>query len=148
MAQHYAPGDLFAVPIAEGRYGVGQILSVEHDALDSVGCIFFAATVSDKSGTQGVASPIAVELVTPDLLRSGRWKTKGNFPVGLPPEAWPYNRYRSSGWVGAKIRGSAVIESFLAAFHGLAPWDDFHDPKYLDSFLLPGVERPANVRFR
>lgn len=148
MTKQFAPGDLFAVPLPDGRFGVGQVLSIEPDAMDSVGCVFFAATVSDQAGVQGAATPVSVELVSPDLLRNGRWPTKANIPIALPRDAWPYERYRASGWVGARIRGSGIVESFLAAFHGLGAWDAFHDPHYLDAFLLPGVDRPAHARFR
>lgn len=81
--QRHKEGDVFAVPLGDGSYALGQILSYEPEALNSVGC----------------------------------------------------------------------------AFYGLAPWDDWHDPRYLDGLLLmmcrsnpescPYAEAPAvNARPR
>ena len=127
--------------------GTGQVLSLEPDALDSVGCVFLAATVG-ANGLSGAPTPIAALLVTPDLLTSGSWPVKSKAPVLLEREDRPYECYRPLHWVGAKVTGSGVVQAFLAAYHGLMPWDDWHDPEYLDSLLLPGVNRPKGVVLR
>ena len=75
MTQKFKPGDIFGVPLPNDSMGVGQVLSLEPDALNSVGCVFFAATVS-PSGLSGAMEPIAALLVTPDLLKSGAWPVK------------------------------------------------------------------------
>ena len=121
-----------------------EVLSVEPDALNSVGCVLLAATVG-PDGLSGGATPIAAFLVTPDLLASGFWPVKTKAPVLLEREDWPYEVYRPVHWVGVKVTGSGIAQEFLAAFHCLAPWDNWHDPEYLDSLLLPGVRRPDGV---
>jgi len=144
MAQKFNPGDIFGVPLPGDSMGIGQVLSLEPDALNSVGCVFFAATAS-PSGLSGAMEPIAALLVTPDLLKSGAWPVKSQGPVFLEPEERPYEIHRASHWVGVRVTGSGVVQEFLAAYQGLVPWDAWHDPHYLDSLLLPGLERPSRV---
>ena len=146
MAQQFSPGDIFGVPLPDGSMGTGQVLSLELDALNSVGCVFLAATVGPE-GVSGVPLPIAALLVTPDLLNSGVWPVKTKAPVLLQREDWPYEAYRALHWVGVKVVGSGIVQEFLAAYHGFRPWDDWHDPDYLDSLLLPGVGRPDGAVF-
>jgi hypothetical protein len=60
----------------------------------------------------------------------------------VPPEDKPYERLRAQGFVGAKVRGSAVVEEFVNAFYGLMPWDDWYVPDYLDDFLVSPDKKP------
>lgn len=144
MAQRFGPGDIFGVPLPDGSMGVGQVLSLEPDALNSVGCVFVSAIVGPQ-GLSGEPRPIAALLITPDLLKSGVWPVKASAPVLLPREEWPYEPYRASHWVGVKVTGSGIVRALLAAYHRLTPWDDWQDPNYLDSLLLAGVRRPDGV---
>lgn len=144
MAQKFKPGDIFGIPLPDESMGIGQVLSLEPDALNSVGCVFFAASAS-LSGLKGALEPIAALLVTPDLLKRGTWPVKSQGPVFLEPEERPYEIHRATRWVGVRVTGSAIVQEFLAAYQGLVPWDAWHDPNYLDSLLLPGVSRPSHV---
>lgn len=144
MTKQYQPGDVFGVPLPDGSMAAGQVLSLEPDALNSIGCAFFSATVG-PDGVSGFIEPIAVLLVTPDFLESGAWPVKRIAPILLAPDERPYEHFRSSHWVGVKVVGSAIVQEFLAAYHGLTPWDAWHDPNYLDSLLLPGAVRPPGV---
>ena len=127
MTCKFQPGDIFGIPLPDASMGIGQILSLEPDALNSVGCVFFAATAR-PSGFTGVMEPISVLLVTPDLLKSGVWPVKSQGPVFLETEERPYEIYRASHWVGVRVTGSGIVQEFLAAYHGLTPWDAWHDP--------------------
>ena len=144
MSKQFEPGDIFGIPLPDGSMGTGQILSLEPDALNSVGCAFFSVTVG-PAGLSGSVEPIAALLVTPDLLKNGVWPVKSKAPVFLERHERPYELFRASHWVGVKVTGSGIVQEFLAAYHGLTPWDAWHDPNYLDSLLLPGVARPEHV---
>ena len=37
--------------------------------------------------------------------------------------------------MGINTEGSAIIDDLLSYF-SLAPWDDWHDPEYLDKLLI------------
>jgi len=141
MRQKFAPGDIFGIPLPDGSLGVGQVLSIEPEALNAVGCLFTAGVVSGGK-IVSAPEPVAALLVTPDLLKNGSWPVKSSGPITFEPEERPYEQFRAAGWVGAKVVGSANAQALLSAYHGHTPWDDWHDPKYLDSLLLPGVVRP------
>ncbi len=141
-------GDVFAVPLIDGSYAVGQMLGHEPQALNSFGCAFY-----DLRSTGAPALPaalpqdklIAILLTTPDLLKRGYWPIVGQLPITTPVAVRPYEKYREKRWVGAKIIGSANVEALLNGFYGLAPWDDYADPEYLDGLLLDRALRPKNV---
>lgn len=55
---------------------------------------------------------------------------------------------RRAGFVGTSIVGGRIVENFLKACLGLYPWDAWHDPNYLDKFLVPGLGRPEAVKYK
>ena len=142
MPKRFAAGDIFGIPLPDGSFAAGQVLGREREALNSLGCAFFPDRV--KAGDPvSLSDPIAVLLVTPDLLNKGIWPVVSRDEPTVLPQDRPYERFRAAKWVGAKIVGSGNLQKLLAAYHGLAAWDDGHDPNYLDPLLLPGVPRPA-----
>ena len=148
--QRPANGDIFGVPLPDDTYALGQVLGRERDALNSIGCAFFGAIARAGESLVGLPellhqTPIAVLLTTPESLTKGIWPILANHTVVLRRKDIPYERFRSNGWVGVKIEGSGIIRRFLAAYHGQVPWDQFHDPNYLDGLLLPSCKRPTNV---
>lgn len=141
-------GDVFAVRLDDGSYALGQMLGHEPQALNSFGCAFYDL----RSTGVPVLPPalpqdklIAVLLITPDLLKRGHWPIVGQQPITTPLSVRPYEKYREKRWVGAKIIGSANVAALLNAFYGLALWDKFHDPNYLDGLLLDPALKPKNV---
>ncbi len=127
-------------------HGLGQIVSLELDDLGCAACAFWperGASVLE----QLASPPISVQLVTPELLLRRVWPIRGNAPVLIEPELRQYEQFRSEGWIGAKIIGAGIIRQLLSACRGFVPWDQFHDPKYLDSLLAPGVSPPSTVRY-
>ena len=62
-----------------------------------------------------------------------------------PTHLLPFEHTRARGWVGAKVYGSGIVARFLAAYHRLAPWDDWADPAYLDRLLIAPEKKPADV---
>ena len=146
----FRPGDYFTVPLEDstpGPFALGQVLSVEPQALNSCGCAFWPSVAGDHV-RQLCTPPIIVTLVTPDLLKSKIWKILGNAAVTVPTRARKYEAFRKSGWVGAKIIGSGIVRSALRAYNGLEYWDDFADPEYVSKLLQPGVGVPSHARFK
>ena len=62
--------------------------------------------------------------------------------------AHPCEPLRASGFIGATITGSGIVDDFVNAFHGLAPWDDWHDPRYLDTLLLDPSKKPRGLVYK
>jgi hypothetical protein len=147
--QAFKEGDVFLVPLSDGSHSIGQVLRITKQALNSVLCAFFDIR-SPENGQFNAALPedalIAVQFVTPESLKRGSWKVVRSDEVPFDIERHiPLAELASNGFVGAKIRGSGIIDSFLNAYFCLTPWDDWHDPKYFDSLLAPGVKRPRNA---
>lgn len=140
--------DVFAVPLADGSYAVGQILGYEGEALNSFGCAFYDLRSSGEPRLPAALPQeklIAIVLVTPDLLKRGYWPIVGQQAIATPVAVRPYEAYRAKDWIGVKVIGSAIVGDFLNAFYGLAPWDDYADPEYLDGLLLDRSLKPKHV---
>ena len=148
------PGDYFDVPLVPDDCSeeavppaFGQVLSLEPSAMNSVACAFWPERAGDVESLLS-QKPIAVQLVTPDLLRDQQWPIRGNGACSVPMQYRRYEQFRAAEWVGAKVVGSGIIRELLLAFRGLALWDDFADPTYLDRLLLPGVSPPPCARYK
>jgi hypothetical protein len=150
--QAWRVGDVFSIPLQDGRFGVAQIVGREPAMLNSVSIALFDQAFPEASAvTQADLSlprVFSVLFSTRDLLDRWVWVVQANMPVTLPSSLLPYESTRSSGWVGAKMIGSATIGKFLNAFFGLASWDNWHAPTYLDQLLLSGRPRPSNARMK
>ena len=50
--------------------------------------------------------------------------------------------------IGINTEGSAIIDDFIKAYFSLAPWDDWHDPEYLDKLLISPDKKPENLIYK
>jgi hypothetical protein len=142
-------GSIFLVPLPDNTWAVGQIVGREAEVLNSWTCAFSRARIGkEEVATEALRSDeiVSVQFVTGDLLKSGDWRIVGRTRVLLPASAFPYQSLRCSGWIGARVIGSRIIQRFLAAFHGLAFWDEMKDPDYYQKLLRPGVVIPDDIR--
>ncbi|MFZ3128846.1 MAG: hypothetical protein WA136_12600 [Rhodoferax sp.] len=149
----FTAGDYFAIPLGDPSaptvddpVGLGQILSIEQNAMASFGCAFWP-DIERSAEHQIGKPPFIVSLITTELLKSRKWKVQGNAPIHVPDNVRRYEQFRSKEWVGAKIVGAGIIRVALRAFHGLEDWDGYHDPDYITKLLQPGVEIPKHARF-
>src|SRR5260221_2808659 len=142
-------GNLFAVPTSDGRYLAGQIIGREEDVLNSVTIALFdevrGSAEEIGSADLGESRLFSAVFATRDLVDSGRWKIVGDRPVALPKKLFPFEHARASGFVGAKVIGSAIINEFVNAYLGLVPWDDWKDPAYLDKLLISPTKKPSTI---
>jgi len=144
------PGAVFLVRLVDGTHGVGQILKVTKEAMNSVLCAFFDVRLEgdadDAIAALDKTHLVSVQFVTPDLLRSGTWTIIGERAPAVAIEDYlPLRVLERNGFVGAKIVGSGNIAEFLSAYHALCPWDEWADPYYLDKLLVSPDKRPSNV---
>jgi len=147
--QDWQVGDVFVVPLRDRSLVVGQVVGQEPEVLNSATVAFFDHRVSDEKEVQESPLPrpstvFAALFVTRDLLDSGDWPVVAHGRVDLPSALLPYENLRDRGFVGAKVIGSGIVEDFLSAFYGLAPWDDWKDPNYLDGLLLSHDKKPVD----
>ncbi|HTA81480.1 MAG TPA: Imm26 family immunity protein [Bacteroidia bacterium] len=144
----WAFGDIFIVPLINNKYCVGQALDLMMPNV--VRCAFFNEIVDDvnKINLSNLTYPddlISLIAVSREQLDYGAWKIIGNKRITIPEKAFPNQQYKSARWVGAKIYDAALAEDFLNAFFALIPWDDWHNPNYLDSFLVDMSKKPNNL---
>lgn len=142
-------GDLFIIEIGAQYQALGQVLELVPMALNSVGVAVWLPR--SKGATETVdagETPLAVLLTTPDSLRQGIWQIRRRMKPMVPVNMRPYETFRSSKWVGAKIVGSGIVQELLAACVGLKPWDDWANSRYLDGLLYPGQGRPIGAVFK
>jgi hypothetical protein len=144
--QAWVVGSVFLLPLKDGESCVGQVIGREPSLLNSVAIALFdckkAWTAGDAFPVLSIDQAFSAIYVTRDLLDSGRWAVIDDQSGGLPEELKPYEHLRDSGFIGAKVRGSANVEEFASAFYGLMPWDDWYVPDYLDAFLLSADKKP------
>jgi hypothetical protein len=144
----WLPGDNFLVPLEDGTYGRGQVLSYELHALNSALCAFSSIrheNVPAHLDTISEDNLIAILFVTRDLLDSGRWHVVNNGPIILWEKFVDIRRMRDKGFVGVAIEGSRIVANFLSAYHKLVPWNVYFDPEYFDKLLISPDRKPANL---
>ena len=151
--QNWQVGDIFLVELIDGKFVLGQIVGREAFVLNSVSCAFFDFRVSgaidvDSARILPTNKIFSVLFVTRDLLDSGKWKIVGSCPVSVSKELLPYEDLREKHFVGASVRGAGIVKKFLDAFYGLRPWDDWHDPNYLDKLLLSPSKKPSSLVYK
>ncbi len=91
---------------------------------------------------------ISILSVSREQLDFGKWKVVGHQPIAIDTELWPNEEFRSDRWVGAKIYDASIVEELLDAYNGLAPWDDWYDPDYLDKLLVSPEKKPAHIFYK
>jgi len=150
--QTWGSGDVFAIENTDGRYSVGQVLAAEPEALNAVSVAIFAARLAALTDVEelslAVDDAISIVLTTPDQLKNGTWRIVARRPVAVPRERFPFEHTRPSGFVGAKVYGSGIVTELTEAYVGLAPWDDWADPGYLDRLLVAPSKKPPRVTLK
>jgi hypothetical protein len=151
QTQSWQIGDYFWIKLKNGSYMFGQILdaSIPHTA----SCAFFERTTTvppnaDVAEGSLVDDVIATATVIEAHLDRGAWRVFSRGAVVLPKPSWPNESTRDKGWIGSKVYSGAIIESFLNAYQGLEPWNQYHDPSYLDKLLISPSKKPANLFFK
>lgn len=141
-------GDVFAVPLKDGRFSIGQALNqsmpntvrvaLYNEVLDAIDNL-----VPDNLCQ--VKNLISLIEVTKDQLDYGVWRIIGNKAVTIQLEDQPNEQYRIKRWVGASFHDAALAEDFLNAYNRLIPWDDWYNPNYLDGYLVDISKKPKNL---
>lgn len=148
--QKWKVGDVFLVPLCDGNYSVGQVLSWEKDALNSVVCVFSILKVKNKN-VEIALDPdkiISALFTTPDLLDSGDWIVVDNSASLSVDDFFDMKSLKSDGFIGIKVIGSGIVIKFMDACFGLYPWDGFYESDYLDKLLLSPDKKPNKIIYK
>ncbi len=146
-------GDIFVVQCKDGKYVIGQIVGQEQQALNSVTVAFHDIRVDTEEEARKIESMefakiFSIVFATRESLDFGQWKIIGHQTVRIPVKYMPYENLRNSGFIGAKIIGSGILDEFINAFYALTPWDNWHNPAYLDELLLSPDKKPSNLIYK
>jgi hypothetical protein len=146
--QQWKVGDVFVIGLRDGTHAIGQIVGREAEVLNSVSVALFNQRVDrpEKAidGDRSESHAFSILFATRDLLDSGVWQIVGTRPVEIAPSRFPFESTRPAGFVGARVIGSKIVGELASAFFGLVPWDDWHDPHYLDKLLVSPDRIPPN----
>ncbi len=148
--QRWHPGDVFAVKQQDGVCTVGQILELM--MRNVVSCAFYDIRIACTDAavpfhlTDDVL--IAALSVSREQLDYGKWKVIGHQTIALDSLVWPNEVCRDQLWVGAVVYDATIAEELLDAYNGLVPWDDWHDPEYLDKLLAAPERKPKHVLYK
>jgi hypothetical protein len=140
-------GDLFAVPLADGSFGVVQ--AVDHWMPE--GGVYAAVTDQRQATLPSVAALAPSARVIALIQVVDNAFDRGWFPRIGPAAAlarradFPNERFARSGYVEAKSYTAGIVVAFLSAWHGLGPWTPYNDPEFFDKLLVDGIERPSHV---
>jgi hypothetical protein len=150
--QDWKVGDLFLIPLADDKQGcLAQLVGREPSALNSATVVLFDRLIEVGAKKADVpldrAEIFSQLFVTRDLLDNGRWRIVGSAPPVIDERDRPYEHLRAKGFIGAKIRGSGLVESFVSAFYGLVAWDGLADPGYFDAYLVAPEKKPLQRIF-
>ena len=139
-------GDVFLVPLSDGRFVVGQVLETRPILMNSITCAFFDKPISRAEEAVFPLlrdSVVACQFVTRDSFVKGRWpRIRRAAPPLIPQADLPYRNTEASGWIGAKVIGSEIIVKFLDAYFGLGDWTEMKDPAYYERLLFKGRRPP------
>ena len=140
-------GDVFTVPIADGTKSFGQVLEIEPIVMNSITCGFFDFLFSEKVPEVDLhelseKNLLSCQFVTRDLFNRGVWNRVGNKSPIITETLYPFRETKINGWIGAKVIGSGVVESFLKAYFGFGNWMEMKDPDYYNKLLIKGRSGP------
>jgi hypothetical protein len=141
-------GDLFAVPLTDGSFGLGHIAVFDSVEYLEPSCVLFAHRAARPDDLlvnvdEVMEHPIGVMVTNASELRCG---------------AWPIIGWRRPDYAGFEMpkfmdmkHGSytvGVLPEFLEAYHGLRPWDEWPmSATWYGDILLPGVPIPPTARY-
>ena len=146
------PGDVFCVPLGDDSYVLGQVLVTENCPMKSLLCGFYDVRTSEldklreRSAALASLTPITIQLVTPELFKSGVWPIVASTAPAHVEKYWGLNKLRRRDFIGLPALGAGIIRKFLMACYGLYPWDGPAEAGYFDRLLL-NRPRPAAAVF-
>ena len=143
---NWSEGDIFAIPLQNGQFLLGQELAKE-TSIGAGGVAIFDARLDKLCEPPALTldAVIAILFTTRDQIERGNWPIVARRGVVVPKDRFPYESTRASGFVGAKIVGSGNVVEFANAFCALAPWDKWADPAYLDKMLVTPDKKPSDL---
>lgn len=140
--------DIFVIPLNNNYYSIGQIL--DQRMKNTLRITLFNETVDSLENLNiknlcDVKNLISLLEVTKEQIVYGVWKILGNKETEIPFNLFPNEQFREKNWINSMIYDAALAEDFVNAYNSLIPWDDWHDPIFLDEFLYDKNKKTRNL---
>ncbi len=142
-------GDLVAIKLSDGKFGLAQIAGVKKDdsgfVVHTIWAFFdahsdYLTDLEQYIGKPGyLETPFLVCGMDYEELEKGKWPVLGTKPVAFTNAS--LDETAVAKLQKEEIAGAYLLEMYL----GIVPWNMYKDPEYLDKRLLPGYNRPENV---
>ena len=134
-------GDVFAVPLRDGTFGLGQVVDV--DQWEGPFALFARRAASPAELLPGIQAalehPLSILVLTANSLKNGEWPIIASLPRDHTRFTIPTDGKGASHTFG-------VAMDLLNAYHGLIPWDGMADPRRYEKLLIPGTPIPPTIR--
>lgn len=143
----YKPGMVYAVPLADGTFGIAQAGAAMWPQ------VIYVALYADRLESLPTAAPPLSRANAVSL--AATWKKQLNrgpwIPLGVANEVatlaeFPNETHKDQGYVGAKNHDAEILAEFLSAWHGLLPWNVMFDPAYYDELLAKDAPPSDKIR--
>ena len=138
-------GDVFAIPLLDNSFSIGQVLSKNHCTCALYNFRSFTQPTISQTEFKALMPISILHLSNGDLLNNGHWKILFNEQVTLNPDSGSGGKF---GDIGSVSHGQCRALTDLAdAYWGLTPWNILYKEDYYDQMLLKNVNRPntANI---
>lgn len=139
-------GDLFAVPLADGSFGIVQAIDhwMPHWVYTAVTDCRAVSPPTDLRSVEA-ARVISLLAISDREFDFGAFPRVGHASLLARRKDFGNERFAKKGYIGASSYTGGILAAFLSAWHGAAPWNAYKDPAYFDQLLAAGVTRPSQV---
>ena len=145
--QKVSVGDVFAIPLSDGRWALGQVVE---EWMPRIICVALFDRVVPKPAAvdfTNLGSVIALPSVAMAEVANGYWTKVGNTSVQADRGFAPHAEFESQRFVGATWSSGKIVEDFLSAYHGIGSWEPYPaTPGRLRSMLLSSAGKLAKNR--
>ena len=153
MKLKISKGLVFAVPLSDGAFGLGQLIERQSPIYYMVAYDVHVRSLELDQRVLGSMKPILMGNFFDVLIHIRRWKPIGNFPIPTVDfpcfkvktddkfyvESWDRKRRREATPDDLEILeyrtdyGPIILENALKAYFGLGPWEKLFDPLKAES---------------
>lgn len=145
-------GDVFLIPLVDDNgFGVGVVLDITPDALNSVLCGYCDIKFVNKDeftlDNVNLKKLVSIQFTTPELLKNKRWPIVAKVQPVDPNDYFDYDGIKAKGFIGVDVRGASNIKEFVSAYQGVHHWNCFFKDDYLDDFLLFPDNKPDRIYY-
>ncbi len=145
---NWTNGDIFGVPLKNGSVGLVQIVDT---MLPNIIYVAISSSLTSEHSDEikkfqadSVISLIAVTRHAFDF----EFKKLGHDKPSFKKSDFKNELTKSNGYIGSVTYDAGLIIDFLNAYNKLTPWDDWHNPNYLDSFLVSDKLKPTDLIYK